>query len=251
VSQSWIKVETISHDKIEVARIASALKMDVFAVLGRLVRIWCYFDVHSRAGRIDGIDGDFVDRLVGHAGFSAEMVAVNWMAVDDAGIALPNFDRHNGGGAKARAQGSKRQGKHRAKKGGKKRNAQRNGDVTQEALPEKTQKRERKEREEENKTPAGSEDLATLSIVHDFKRSYAGSANLKPDAALQKEIDALCDELGRAEVAAFVRDPTRGKAMTLMTLGNTLRASQSRMRGNGDGADDLDGLGDFVNGGPS
>ena len=43
--------------------------MDRYAVLGRLVKIWSYFDLHSRNGRIEGIDANLLDAQIGHPGF--------------------------------------------------------------------------------------------------------------------------------------------------------------------------------------
>lgn len=140
MADSWIKVEYGTIDKIEVAKIATALGMDPYTVLGRLIKIWSYFDVQSRDGRIEGIDTNFLDRLVQHPGFCGQLAAVGWMAIDDAGIRLPNFDRHNGGGAKARALRAQRNERYR---GGKKNNvskkdAARDAPPSHAASPEKS-----------------------------------------------------------------------------------------------------------------
>jgi hypothetical protein len=156
MADSWIKVENSTLDKIEVAKLSTAMGMDPYAVVGRLIRIWSYFDIQSHEGRIDGIDATFLDRMVQHPGFCQQLAAVGWMNIDDDGITLPNFDRHNGGGAKSRAQGANRQSKSRHNKKERKTlpterdksNAPRNGEALRGALPE--ERREEKRRQEQD-----------------------------------------------------------------------------------------------------
>jgi hypothetical protein len=116
---AWTKVEDGTIDKIEVGRIATALGMDRFAVLGRLVRIWSYLGMHSADGRLEGIDGAFLDGLVHHPGFAAQLAAVGWLAMDETGVSVPNFDRHNSEAAISRALTANRVKKHRDSKGAK------------------------------------------------------------------------------------------------------------------------------------
>ena len=166
MSQAWIKIETITPDKIEIARIATTLRVDPHTVLGRLVHLWCYWDQHSTTGRIDGIDAAFIDGLLGHAGFSEQIVAVGWMKIDADGVTLPHFDRHNGATAKARALAARRTEKSR---GGKrdKSDGRRNAVPLQSAQPE--ERREEEKREEENPPlpPEGVEERGTLSFSPD------------------------------------------------------------------------------------
>jgi hypothetical protein len=130
--------------------------MDPYAVVGRLIRIWSYFDLHSRDGRIDGVDVNFFDRMIHHPGFCAQMAAVGWMQADAGGVTLPNFDRHNGGGAKTRAQSANRQSKHRKKSERDKSNAPRNGAALRGALPE--ERRGEEIREDQNSPKGGMAD---------------------------------------------------------------------------------------------
>ena len=154
MSQAWIKIETITPDKIEVARIATALGMDRYAVLGRLIRVWSYWDQHSTTGRIDGIDAAFLDGLVGNPGFSVQIVAVGWMKIDAESITLPHFDRHNGATAKARALTARRMEKHR---GGKRNKSYARGDAESVTAASPEERRGEKRREEQN-TPQGGGD---------------------------------------------------------------------------------------------
>lgn len=111
----WIKVEKVTADKPEVLRMARALKMDRDAVLGKLLRIWVWFDSNSVDGVVDGaVDAD-VDGLASHVGFAIAMRQVGWLGAADvhdregAGLCLPNFVRHNGESSKKRALKTQRQ----------------------------------------------------------------------------------------------------------------------------------------------
>lgn len=82
-------------------------------VLGKLVRVWSWFDIQSLDGHAGSVTGvtlkKFIDRLVASQGFAACMVQVGWLT--DSG--MPNFDAHNGESAKKRAVNAKRQSRLR------------------------------------------------------------------------------------------------------------------------------------------
>jgi hypothetical protein len=99
----WIKMLVDVHEKPEVIHISDSLKMDVYAVVGRLHRIWSWFSVHTCAGNAPGVTPAFIDRLVSHEGFAAAMAEVAWLSARNDRLTLPNFDRHNSKSAKSRA----------------------------------------------------------------------------------------------------------------------------------------------------
>lgn len=105
----WIKFEKGTLDKPEVFAMADALGIDPDAVIGKLVRVWAWFDTHTLDGNAARVTSSLLDRVAAHAGFVTAMSAVGWADVTSAGVHLPNFDRHNGETAKKRALGSKRQ----------------------------------------------------------------------------------------------------------------------------------------------
>jgi len=165
MADTWIKIENTTLEKIEVARIATALGMDRYAVLGRLIRIWSYFDLLSRDGHIAGIDAAFIDGLVGFAGFCAQLVTVGWMRIDQAGVTLPNFDLHNGGGAKTRALAARRNETYRAKKG-KRRKSDAPRDAQPSHSPSPDKRREEEKREDQNSQvgmPDGLDEVTALA----------------------------------------------------------------------------------------
>lgn len=138
----WIKLEMTTPDKPEVVRIASLLRMDQDAALGKLIRIWVWADQNSIAGDNVAVTEAFLDRLTNKRGFAAAMRTVNWLEGQDGALVFPGFHRHNGKTAKARAETNRRVADHRdrernaavepspedSKRGG-------NVNVTHEALP--------------------------------------------------------------------------------------------------------------------
>jgi hypothetical protein len=109
--QPWMKVELDTPDKLEIHQIAKTLNIDPDAVVGKLIRIWGWFNKNS----IDGIEPletiSLLNRLVFNKNFCDAMVKVNWMLINKKQryICIPNFDLHNSTGAKERALGSRRQ----------------------------------------------------------------------------------------------------------------------------------------------
>lgn len=129
----WIKFELATLDKPEVLKMAEVLEVSSDDVVGKLLRVWGWFDQQSRDGYAGGVTGNalmrFIDRIVGCQGFARTMQTVGWLSENG----IPNFDRHNGKPAKDRALSKDRMQKRRY------------ADVTQDASLEK--------RREEKKPP--------------------------------------------------------------------------------------------------
>jgi len=139
MAEQWIKMTTELHEKEEVLRIADALGLDEYAVVGRLHRLWSWVDKNSATGeRVRVLDAR-IDRIVSQNSFAQALREVGWLEGEDGEATFPNFCRHNGSSAKARAQGARRAQTSRA---------QRDKNVTR-PLPEKR----RGEKKRENKTP--------------------------------------------------------------------------------------------------
>lgn len=107
----WIKFELATATKPEVFRIARIVGIDPDAVVGKLLRLWAWFDTNSVDGVVDGVVDADVDSMCHCDGFVRALVTVGWLEVDMVGekISLPNFDRHNGETAKKRALKNRRQ----------------------------------------------------------------------------------------------------------------------------------------------
>lgn len=137
----WIKVEEATLDKPEVLAMAEMLGTTADDVVGKLLRVWFWFDKQSLNGDAPGVTNvtldKFIDRHVASQGFAQTMRKVGWLS--DAG--LPNFDRHNGETAKNRALTKKRMKKMR------------DAVVTPTPSPEKRREEKKEKRVRASKTP--------------------------------------------------------------------------------------------------
>ena len=134
----WLKFETATLDKPEVWAIAQDLSIDPDAVVGKLLRVWAWFDQQSTIGNAPSVTKALLDRCAGVTGFCDSVIKAGWMLDDGVVLSLPNFDRHNGNTAKSRALTGKRVKKHRSSDA-----VECNGDSVTKALPEKRREEKR------------------------------------------------------------------------------------------------------------
>jgi len=112
---NWIKFEVDTPEKPEVLALTVAMGWDdPDLTVGKLLRVWRWFDQHTLEGNAPGVSAALLDRIAGVTGFANAMAKVGWLIISDEGISLPNFDRHNGETAKSRALTAKRVAKHKA-----------------------------------------------------------------------------------------------------------------------------------------
>ena len=126
----WIKLEVITPQKPEIFIMSEQLQIDPDAVLGKVIRLWCYFDQHLLSGNASGnapLTVTLIDAVGRVKGFTDALLSVGWLTQTDKGLRIPNFDRHNGKTAKNRALTARRVAQH------KKRSA--NAPLTVGALP--------------------------------------------------------------------------------------------------------------------
>lgn len=114
MSGDWIKMGLGLPDKPEVWQIAGMLGIDPDAVVGKLLRVWGWFDTHTTDGNAYGVTYALIDRIAGVAGFAEAMAFAGWLEQRDRILSCPNFSRHNGKTAKQRALTNDRVAKHRA-----------------------------------------------------------------------------------------------------------------------------------------
>ena len=104
----WLKLDHDTPDKPEVIALANLLALPVDMVVGKLVRIWRWFDRHTVDGNARNVTQSFIDSLVAHEGFASALASVGWLKARDGAIQMPNFARHLGKSAKQRALGQER-----------------------------------------------------------------------------------------------------------------------------------------------
>jgi len=134
----WIKIQVALPDKPEVWQMAGVLGIHADEVVGKLIRVWAWFDTHTENGHATSVTYPLLDRVAGVTGFAEAMALVGWLSDKGTDTYLPNFDRHNGKTAKNRALASDRKVTQRSRN-------ERDKSVT----------REEKRREEKKTTPEG------------------------------------------------------------------------------------------------
>lgn len=112
---SWLKMRHDLIDAPEIRRLAKAIGVTKDDVYGKLFRLWSWFDRHSVNGVVAGEELEAVDELIGTDGFASALVSVGWLAAQDDGIVIPNWERHNSETAKERALAAVRQERTRGK----------------------------------------------------------------------------------------------------------------------------------------
>ena len=135
MSQRWMKIEVTLPNKVEVFEMSEFLGIDPDCVVGKLNKVWGWFNEHS----MDGVEPISVIKILNNLAkndrFCNAMVKVGWLIINKKTIKIPNFERHNGDGAKKRALNARRQDKHRNKKAIQ---LEYNDNVTLDELPDKT-----------------------------------------------------------------------------------------------------------------
>jgi hypothetical protein len=149
----WMKIELELPDKPEVHAIANTLNLDPDAVVGKLIRVWQWFDKHTTDGNAYGVTYSLLDRITNVTGFGEAMMFAGWLEQNDKNLTMPKFDRHNSKSAKTRALTGKRVEKSR------------NAPSVTKALPEK-----RREENSSVSTPTGLQLLK--GIDQDIAKQY-------------------------------------------------------------------------------
>lgn len=211
----WIKMRVDLTDDPAVIGISVATGLDEFSVVGRLHKFWSWADSHTTNGNAtvtlpslqnhgESVSIAWIDRYLQATGFAQSLIDVGWLVVDDSGIHLPNFDRHNGQTAKQRALTSKRVAK--------KRSAECNGAGVTESLPEKRREEKREPPNGGSKTPrnrkkSGAASGSAAEVIYQEYPLKVG----KP-AALKAITEAL-KKCEFADLLASVREYAEARRM--------------------------------------
>lgn len=167
----WIKMECATPDKPEVLAITASMGWDdPDLTVGKLFRVWRWFDQHTTDGNAAGVTEALLDRIALAKGFAAAMVDCGWLVLTDNGACLPKFGLHCGRTAKERAQTAKRVAAHKANADGNGENV--TNSVTKSvsgALPREEKRREEKK---EQKTHAASDDACVPEAFEEAWQAY-------------------------------------------------------------------------------
>lgn len=163
----WIKLQKDTPDKPEVLAIATRMNLDPDAVVGKLVRIWSWFDTHTIDGNANSVTFSLLDRLAGVTGFAEQMTFVGWLDQKGHVLTLPNFEYHNGETAKKRALGKNRQDKFR---NNDESNAKNNASSVTETLPEKRREEKSIDIQKERATSVACPPDVDQQIWDDWKQ---------------------------------------------------------------------------------
>ena len=180
----WIKIEVALPDKPEVWAISEELDMEPDAVVGKLIRVWSWFDTHTTSGNAPSVTKRLLDREVGVTGFTNAMQKYGWLVQTDAGITMPNFDRHNSKSAKNRALGQKRTQKHR------------NAPNVTSALPEKRREEKRIYKDKDIERGKRKPKKTGSRLAPDWQpdeKLMAWATKERPDLDITKTIESFID----------------------------------------------------------
>lgn len=187
----WLKIESSTPEKEEVLAITSLLGWDdPDMAVGKLFRLWRWFDQHTIDGNATRVTSALLDRIIGVKGFCEAVNSVGWLEINEGGVALPKFDRHNGNTAKNRALTAKRVASHKA-------NAKSNGEFNYASVT-KALPREEKRRVNTTTLPPGGFDMFWTSYPRKDGKANAIKAfqKIAPDdnllAKILGSLEAFC-----------------------------------------------------------
>jgi hypothetical protein len=107
---NWIPMRVDLGRDLKVIRVARALRVSEFAVVGMLHSLWSWADGATMDGNLPHVSGQWIDKNVAVPGFTAALMdpAVNWLQITDNGSVIPNYDVWLSRSAKRRMREAKR-----------------------------------------------------------------------------------------------------------------------------------------------
>jgi len=103
VAGDWIKIRVDLSDDPAVFMLSDILGLDCPTLVGHLVMFWSWMDRHTSDGKAIKLTQNVIDKKIGVQNFAVALRKVGWLCGEDMALELPNFERHNGDSAKARA----------------------------------------------------------------------------------------------------------------------------------------------------
>lgn len=185
----WLKFESTLPEKAETLAITAAMGWDdPDLTVGKLMRLFRWFDQQTVDGNAPNVTTALLDRIIGVTGFVTAVAEVGWIVVDGKSISLHNFERHNGATAKSRALTAKRVANHRSNAEG---NDEGNAPTVTTALA-----REEKSREEKREEKAPRK--ARVSLPDSTLVQYLASCKAESRRPIPEghPVRAYCEEAG-------------------------------------------------------
>ena len=187
----WIKLQKDTPDKPEILVMSSRLGIDSDAVVGKLVRIWSWFDTHTTEGNASCVTYSFLDRLAGVTGFAEQMALVGWLEQSGHDLKLSNFGYHNGHTAKTRALGKNRTEKSRS-------NAPSNANTVTNTSPEKRREEKNKDIETIKVSPPNGVSITVWQDFQKLRRTLKAPITETAMAGIQREAEKVGYSLEKA-----------------------------------------------------
>ena len=224
---AWLKMDHATPEKPEVLAITGRMGWaDTDMTVGKLFKLWRWFDQHTTDGNARGVTSALLDSAIGVTGLCAAVASVGWLTEHEGGISLTDFAKHNGQTAKDRANTAIRVAKH---KGTRSSNAQGNGASVSEALP---REREREREEVKQDPPAARVPRATKKCPESFSLN-AGliefAATEAPGVSVEREFDKFRDhtfKVAHSDWAGAFRNWMRNAADRSKPAGNSFLAEK-------------------------
>lgn len=140
----WIPIRINLRTDPRTIKIATMIRRTPQHAIGCLVQVWSAANEHSTDGKLLGYTLDSIDELTATKGFAAAFAAVGWLIVEPDGVRIPDFDRYNSDGAKARLKHSRLVAESRNRhKDDTKRAQNRHISVTNESTTEQNRREEK------------------------------------------------------------------------------------------------------------
>lgn len=215
MAEDWIKIRVDLSDDPNVYIMSDILSIDCPTVVGHLCLFWGWMDRHTPDGNGLKLTESVIDKRVGREGFASAMRTVGWLQGEDMALEIPNFDRHNGNSAKARALESEAKRLRRQEKSNPVQQVsdkqKKNVGQASDKKTKKSPTREEKRREEKNITPKKNKQKKSPPDELDYSGwpSQPSPQVLKDWLAMRKRLKA---DVSQTVINRFRRELERAAA---------------------------------------
>ena len=117
MASQWIKVTHELPEKPEVYEMAELLDITPDDVVGKLIRLWSWFDRQTENGNARGVTFARLDRYLSAPGFVSALEKVGWIEKVKGSWQIVHFERHISQSAKDRGLTALRSQKSKTRKG--------------------------------------------------------------------------------------------------------------------------------------